>query len=116
MSIENSTSTYPARNNLLPPLPLEVGNPNNPSIISSAVLLQIPLWEPIDLCTGGTFLFRANAEKYVPREPRESQDAYERRIFHATMPPFLQRLASQAAGGILRKGIQIEGDDYWEEW
>ena len=116
MTIDNTTSSYPYRNYLMPPLPLEVGSPNNPSIISSAVLLQMPGWEPIDLCTGGTFVLRSNAEKYIPKEPSENPDAYERRIFHAVMPPFLQRLASQAAGIILRKGIEIEGDDYWEQW
>lgn len=116
MATDNSTSTYPYRNYLLPPLPLEVGSPSNPSIISSAVLLQMPAWEPIDICTGGTFVLRANAEKIIPKEPKEDQASYERRIFHATMPPFLLRLASQAAGIILRKGIEIEGDDYWEEW
>ena len=48
-------------------------------------------------------------------EPREDDDAYKRRIFHATLPPFLQRLASQAAGTILRRGIHLEGGDeeYW---
>ena len=52
------------------------------------------------------------------REPREDDDAYNRRIFHATLPPFLQRLASQAAGTILRRGIHLEGGDeaYWKDW
>ena len=77
---------------------------------------MVPQWEPIDICMGGTRALRANAESVIPREPREERDSYERRIFHATMPPFLQRLASQAAGVILRKGIQIEGDEYWDEW
>ena len=39
-------------------------------------------------------------------------------MFHATLPPFLQRLASQAAGTILRRGIHLEGgdEDYWNDW
>ena len=34
------------------------------------------------------------------------------------MPPFLQRLASQAAGTILRRGVHLEGGDeeYWKAW
>jgi hypothetical protein len=98
------------------PLQLQYGNREDPSILSSAVLSMRPQWEPVDICIGGTAVLRANAEKIIPREPSEARESYERRIFHATMPPFLPRLASQAAGVILRKGIQIEGDEYWEEW
>ena len=32
------------------------------------------------------------------------------------MPPFLHRLAQQASGSILRKGIHLDGNPYWEEW
>ena len=75
-----------------------------------------PLWEPIDVCLSGTSGLRANARRLIPQEPREEDSAYQRRIFHATLPPFLNRLASQAAGIILRKGIYLEGDPYWDEW
>jgi hypothetical protein len=109
-------STYPTRRVGINPTPIQYGNANDPSVLSSAVLSMIPQWEPIDVCMGGTRVLRANAEKLIPREPSEAKESYERRIFHATMPPFLQRLASQAAGVILRKGIQIDGDAYWQEW
>ena len=109
-------STYPLRSTSAVPLQLQYGGTENPSVLSSAVLTMLPQWEPIDICIGGTSVLRANAEKIIPREPSEARESYERRIFHATMPPFLQRLASQAAGIILRKGIQIEGDPYWDEW
>jgi hypothetical protein len=88
----------------------------DPSIRSASVLAMMPYWDPITICLGGTKLVRARSEDIVPREPREDDDAYKRRIFHLTMPPFLQRLASQAAGTILRKGITLEGDPYWDEW
>lgn len=109
-------STYPLRPSSPPPFLLQYGDADDPSVLSSAVLSMVPQWEPIDICMGGTRALRANAESVIPREPREERESYERRIFHATMPPFLQRLASQAAGVILRKGIQIEGDEYWEDW
>jgi predicted secreted protein len=89
---------------------------HDPSLLSTAVLNMIPYWRPIQFCTGGTKLIRRMAEEIIPREPREDLDAYNRRIFHATMPPFLQRLASQAAGTILRKGVELKGDPYWQEW
>ena len=79
---------------------------------------MMPFWNPINICVAGTDGLRDYAEEIIPREPREDDDAYKRRIFHATLPPFLQRLASQAAGTILRRGIHLEGgdEDYWSEW
>lgn len=91
-------------------------NTNDPSIVSSQVLAMRGNWESIDICMDGTRGLRARSRVLIPQEPSESDDAYQRRIFHATLPPFLSRLASQAAGIILRKGVKVEGDDYWMNW
>ena len=98
--------------------PTPPGTGEDPSIRSGSVIAMMPFWQVINLCTGGTKALRANAEQIIPREPREDDDAYNRRIFHATLPPFLQRLAAQAAGTILRKGIHLESNDkeFWDEW
>jgi hypothetical protein len=90
----------------------------DPSIRSGASLAMLSVWPPIDICVGGTRAVRANSTDIIPREPREDDDAYKRRIFHAVMPPFLLRLARQAAGTILRKGIHLEGGDqtFWDDW
>lgn len=113
-------STYPSATNVFsiaPQFPsLSAQASSDPSVFSNAVLSMVPHWTPIDICVGGTRDLRANAPSIIPQEPSESDDAYNRRIFHATLPPFLQRLASQAAGVILRKGIQLDGDPYWQEW
>ena len=92
--------------------------PEDPSARNGAVLGMMPYWNPINICVAGTDGLRDYAEEIIPREPREDDDAYKRRIFHATLPPFLQRLASQAAGTILRRGIHLEGGDqeFWKEW
>ena len=92
--------------------------PEDPAARSGAVLGMMRYWDPINICVAGTDGLRQYAERLIPREPREDDDAYNRRIFHATLPPFLQRLASQAAGTILRKGIHFEGGDvdYWNDW
>ena len=91
---------------------------DDPSALNGAVLGMLQFWEPIDICVGGTAAIRRHCETIIPREPREDDDAYNRRIFHAVLPPFLQRLASQAAGTILRRGIHLEGGDqeYWKDW
>jgi hypothetical protein len=109
-------STYPVRASYRTTLPLQYGADDDPSLLSSAVQSMTPQWDPIDLCIGGTAALRANAERIIPQEPSEERTSYERRLFHATMPPFLSRLASQAAGVILRKGVLIEGDTYWDDW
>ena len=98
--------------------PTPPGTGEDPSVRSGAVIGMMPFWQVINLCTGGTKALRASAEQIIPREPREDDDAYNRRIFHATLPPFLQRLAAQAAGTILRKGIHLEGGDeeFWSDW
>ena len=46
------------------------------------------LLEPINICISGTDGLHQYAEQMIPREPREDDDAYNRRIFHATLPPF----------------------------
>ena len=93
-------------------------SPEDPSTRSGAVLGMMPYWGPVNACLAGTDGLRRNALEIIPREPREDDEAYNRRVFHSTLPPFLQRLASQAAGTILRKGIHFEGGDvdYWNEW
>ena len=90
----------------------------DPSARSGAVIGMIPHWKPINVCVGGTDYLRSHAEDIIPREPAEDDDAYKRRIFHAVLPPFIQRLASQAAGTILRKGVNLSGGDeeYWNDW
>ncbi len=91
---------------------------DDPSARSGAVLGMMRGWKPINICIGGTDYLRSHAEDIIPREPSEDDAAYNRRIFHAVLPPFIQRLASQAAGTILRKGIHLEGgdEDYWRDW
>jgi|TARA_Y100000289_G_scaffold62982_1_gene72921 hypothetical protein len=92
--------------------------PEDPSASSRAVLNMARYWQPISICEGGTAALRQFSEQIIPREDREDDDAYNRRIFHAVLPPFMQRLAAQAAGTILRKGIHLSGGDeeFWDEW
>ena len=120
-SAVTDNSSYPSTASSFSPLltyPASAAStsPNDPSVISNAVVAMTQDWAPIDTCLQGTRGLRQNSRSLIPQEPSEHTDAYNRRIFHATLPPFLQRLASQAAGIILRKGIQIDGDDYWSEW
>ena len=91
---------------------------DDPSARTGAVLEMMTRWRAININVLGTNAIRLNAEDIIPREPKEPDDAYSRRIFHAVMPPFIQRLASQAAGTILRRGVHLEGGDqeWFEDW
>jgi hypothetical protein len=123
-----NNSSYPGYDFTAPPVllasqsftraavPAPAGAPDDPEVRSNAVRAMLPKWDPINVCIGGTAGLRKDARRLIPSEPREDPESYKRRIFHAVLPPFLQRLASQAAGLILRKGIQLQGDPYWEEW
>ena len=120
MAATNSTYTgydFTAARKFTPlPALAPPGAADDPSVHSAAVLSMLPKWDPINVCMGGTSALRAESRRLIPQEPREDDSAYQRRIYHAVLPPFLQRLASQAAGLILRKGIQLQGDPYWEQW
>ena len=96
---------------------------DDPSFVDNAVLEMSTQWGPVDCCVGGTQFFRENAEIYLPLEPKEDPSAWIRRVSHATLAPFVTRIADQAAGLILRKPVQLtakeegqELDPYWEEF
>lgn len=96
---------------------------NDPSFESDAYLQMSMNWLPIDCCVGGTQFFRFNASTFLPQEPAELEDAWQRRVSHATFSPFTVRIAEQAAGLVLRKPILLSSkqqdgdvDPYWEEF
>jgi len=91
---------------------------DDPDARTGAVLQMMERWDVININVGGTNTLRFNAERIVPREPSEEDEAYKRRIFHSVLPPYVQRLAAQATGTILRRGVHLEGgdEDYWRKW
>ena len=96
---------------------------DDPSYESDAYLQMSVRWYPIDAVVGGTYFLRYNADHLLPREPAELEDAWMRRVSHATLSPFTVRIAEQAAGLLLRKPIGLESkeqdgevDPYWEEF
>tara|TARA_R100000781_G_scaffold27412_2_gene20401 strand:+ start:932 stop:2440 length:1509 start_codon:yes stop_codon:yes gene_type:complete len=107
-----------------PLLPNNDDNPgDDPSWITGPVLDMSEAWQPVDCCVGGTQYFRRYASTFLPQEPKEDNDAWERRVSHATLSPYTVRIAEQAAGLILRKPIQLSSktdngtvDPYWEDF
>ena len=93
---------------------------NDPSWLSGPYLEMSESWQPIKVCVGGTQALRENAGELLPIEPKEDTAAWKRRVSHATLSPFLTRIADQAAGLICRKPITLqpreeggEVDEYW---
>ena len=64
----------------------------------------------------GTDFIRYYAPTYLPQEPREPEDAYQTRVQRSVLSPYTVRLIDNAAGLILRRPIELEGDDYWTTW
>ena len=96
---------------------------NDPSWLSGPYLKMSESWQPIKVCVEGTQGFRENCGELLPIEPKEDEEAWQRRVSHAVLSPFLTRIAEQAAGLILRKPIQLEPkvegmevDPYWEDF
>ena len=96
---------------------------NDPSWLSGPYLEMSESWQPIKVCVGGTQALRENAGELLSIEPKEDTAAWKRRVSHATLSPFLTRIADQAAGLICRKPVTLqpreeggEVDDYWNEF
>tara|TARA_A100001201_G_scaffold136123_1_gene124834 strand:+ start:193 stop:1554 length:1362 start_codon:yes stop_codon:yes gene_type:complete len=72
-------------------------------------------WKVMASVTRGTNYIRDCSDEFLPQEPREDDEAYETRVDRSVLSPYTSRLIETAAGAILRKPIQIEGDAYWME-
>ena len=81
-----------------------------------AVIGMKGYWGRMQAVTNGTDFIRYYAPTYLPKEPREPDDAYETRVQRSVLSPYTGRLIDNAVGLILRRPIEIEGDDYWLEW
>ena len=101
--------------------PVERNPGDDPSWVSAPVLDMSRNWGPIEAMVGGTDYLRRNAEFFIPKNPKEDDGAYSRRVAHAVVSPFTVRLAEQAVGLILRKPITLTGEDdtdldpFWED-
>jgi len=87
----------------------------SPFVRDLEVIAMMADWQVMAAVTRGTSYIRDLSETYLPQEPREDDDAYQTRVDRSVLSPYTSRLIETAAGTILRKPIQIEGDPYWTE-
>ena len=67
-----------------------------------------PYWQDVAAVRGGTIAMREAGETYLPMEPGEDADAYDRRLRRATLTPIYTRLVRAFASMILRKPVRVE--------
>ena len=67
-----------------------------------------PDWADVDAVRGGTRAMREAGEAYLPKEPGEAQDTYQRRVGRATLTPIYTRLVRAFASQILRKPVRVQ--------
>lgn len=64
-------------------------------------------WADVEAVRGGTRAMRAAGEAYLPKEPGEADDTYQRRLGRATLTPIYTRLVRAFASQILRKPVKV---------
>lgn len=70
---------------------------------------QQPHWETIEDLLGGTYEIRRRHRKFLPQEPRELDESYQRRLYTSICPPYYQRLERMLAGMLTRKPVRLNG-------
>ncbi len=74
---------------------------------NAAWVNQEPHWILIEDLMGGTYEIRRRHRRYLPQEPRERDDSYDRRLSTSICPPFYQRLERMLAGMLTRKPVRL---------
>ena len=67
-----------------------------------------PRWELINALAGGTYRLHQEGRKWLPQEPRESDESYLTRLRSSVCPPYLMKMEAMLAGMITRKPIRLD--------
>jgi len=82
----------------------KVSQVNDPN---AAWVNQEPHWMLIEDLMGGTYEIRRRHRRYLPQEPRELDESYDRRLSTSICPPYYQRLERMLAGMLTRKPVRL---------
>lgn len=82
----------------------KVSQVNDPN---AAWINQQPHWMLIEDLMGGTYEIRRRHRRYLPQEPRELDESYDRRLSTSICPPYYQRLERMLAGMLTRKPVRL---------
>jgi len=96
--------------------PVTSGPTDTPFVRDGQVHAMTPDWNTMAAVTMGSDYIKHLHDRYLPKEPREDDDAYNSRIYRSVLSPFTLRLIENAAGLVLRRPITIDGDRYWRDF
>ena len=65
-------------------------------------------WDLITDLKEGTYKIRSEHRKYLPQEPRETDDSYDTRLSRSTVVPYLQRIEKMLSGMLVRKPVRLD--------
>ena len=87
------------------PVTLRVSAVDSPN---AAYQRMAPYWDLIADLKEGSTKIRSESRKYLPQEPRETDEAYDNRLFRSNVVPYLQRIEKMLSGMLVRKPIRLE--------
>jgi len=96
--------------------PVTNGPTDTPFVRDGQVHAMTPDWNTMAAVTMGSDYIKNLHDRYLPKEPREDDEAYASRIYRSVLSPFTLRLIENAAGLVLRRPITIDGDRYWRDF
>ena len=96
--------------------PVTSGPTDTPFVRDGVVHAMTPHWNTMAAVTMGSDYIKELHDRYLPREPREDDDAYSSRIYRSVLSPFTLRLIENAAGMVLRRPITVDGESYWDDF
>ena len=87
------------------PITIAPKNVESPSI---AYQRMMEFWDLINDLKEGTTKIRSEHRKYLPQEPRETDDSYDSRLSRSTVVPYLQRIEKMLSGMLVRKPVRLD--------
>ena len=89
---------------------------DDPSVPTAEYWHQLAKLGPVKACLEGTAYIQANSGRYLPQNPLELDDAYRGRVARSVYTPLFNKVLRVAVGLIMRRPINLDGDEFWEEF
>ena len=83
---------------------------------SEAAMAMVPRLQTMAAVCLGTDYLRTHKETFLPQEIREDDDAWLERVQKSVLTPYVLRLIENAASIVLRRPIEVIGDEYWKDF
>lgn len=83
---------------------------------SEAAMAMVPRLQTMAAVCLGTDYLRHHKETFLPQEIREDDEAWLERVQKSVLTPYVLRLIENAASIVLRRPIEVIGDEYWKDF